>query len=187
MNKILAVFILISLLSSCTPSDIGIIGGADGPTEIILGKGTDELEAIKMVNIEGELYYETGEDNETAGRCGTMDGSLHKAVGAYEIPKNHGEANFKSYSGYQLGFGEGLIEIPIDDDWEIFKRLDTNSDVLKYKYCYVLEGRLNNAKADSEFLVLANEMNITFSDAAYRMLGSDTAKMKDIYVLPIID
>lgn len=59
--------------------------------------------------------------------------------------------------------------------------------MLKYKYCYVLEGRLPNAADDSEYLVLANDMDITFEEAAYKMLGSDTTKAKDIYVLPIAD
>ena len=80
---------------------------------------------------------------------------------------------------------ENTIEIPIEDDWEIFEKIDTNSDVLKYKYCYILEGTLPNAAEDSEYLVLANDMDVTFEEAAYKLLGSDTAAAKDIYVLPI--
>lgn len=68
-----------------------------------------------------------------------------------------------------------------------FEKIDTNADVSKYRYCYVLEGKLPNAADDSEYLVLANDMDITFEEAAYKILGSDLTKMKDIYVIPIVD
>lgn len=40
---------------------------------------------------------------------------------------------------------------------------------------------------ESRFLVLANSMDVTFEEAAYKMFSADTTKMKDIYVLPIVD
>lgn len=46
---------------------------------------------------------------------------------------------------------------------------------------------MTKAQGISNFLVLSNTMDITFENAAYRLFGSDTSKMKDIYVLPIVD
>lgn len=183
MKKVITISILAicALISSCGDKDTDIAGGDDK-----ISKMTADIEAVRMVNIDGYLYYETDNDSELQARCGVMDGSFTKTVGELEIPKNHGEANFSNVQGYQIGMTENTIEIPIDD-WEVFKKVDTKSDVLKYKYCYLVEGTLPNAKDDSEFLVLADSLDITFEDAAYKMFGSNSEKMKDIYVLPIVD
>lgn len=192
MKRVLFISVILTalLFSACgSKNSIGIIGGADGPTSVVVsGKDKNavyEKEPVRMVKIDGSLYYETDEDSELEARCGTLDGNLVKGAEGYEIPQNDGEANFTDSSGYQIGMRENTIEIPIDDDWEIFEKIDTNSDVLKYKYCYILEGTLPNAAEDSEYLVLANDMDVTFEEAAYKLLGSDTAAAKDIYVLPI--
>ncbi len=187
-----AICIIALALSGCNAAMRGIIGGADGPTAVFVTKGkkhkTDyEKDSVKMVRIGGALYYETGEDSDVEGRCGNMDGSFKKSVGKYEIPQNDNESNFDDAEAYQIGSKENTIEILIDDDWEIFAKIDTNSDVLKYKYCYELEGELPNAESESKYLVLANDEDITFDDAAYMLLGSDMTKMKDIYVLPLAE
>ncbi len=187
---IFAVCLITLALSACNSANVGVIGGADGPTAVYVrkNKGTDyEKDSIKMVRIDGALYYETGRESKSAGKCGTADGSFKKTVGKYEIPQKDNESNFNDANSYQLGFEENTIEICIDDDWEIFKKIDSNSDVLKYKYCCELEGEMPNAAEESTFLVLANEKNITFDDAAYVMFGSNMNSMKDIYVLPLVD
>lgn len=187
-------FILSALsLSACSDSkSIGIIGGSDGPTKIITdsNKGNKliyEKDSVKMVRINGSLYYETDEESEADVHSTVTDGSLQKTADRFEIPKNDGGANFSGSKGYRNGTAENTVEIFIGDDWEIFKKIDTDADVLKYKYCYILDGTAPNAQNDSEFLVLANETDITFEDALYKISGSDTAKMKDIYVLPVLD
>ena len=192
MKRVLFISVILTalLLSACgSKKSIGIIGGADGPTGIaVSGKDKNavyEKESVRMVKIDGFLYYETDEDSELEARCGTLDGNLVKGAERYEIPQNDGEANFTDSKGYQIGMRENTIEVPIDDDWVIFQKIDTNSDILKYQYCYILEGTLPNAAEDSEYLVLANDMDVTFEEAAYKILGSDMAAAKDIYVLPI--
>lgn len=189
-----AICILALVLSGCHSATVGIIGGSDGPTAIYINKNKDkhnktdyEKDSVKMVRINGELYYETGEDFEVEMSRGTPDGNFKKTVGKYEIPQNDNESNFNDANAYQIGMQENTIEVLIDDDWEIFAKIDSNSDVLKYKYCYELEGELPNAKSESKYLVFANEENITFDDASYMLFGSDATKMKDIYVLPIND
>lgn len=194
MKKIVLFVMLAAIvLCGCANINVSIIGGADGPTNINITKNKGnkneeeyEKDDIKMVRIDGALYYETGEENDAA-RCGVADGSFKKAAGKYEVPRNDGESNFGGANSYQIGESENTMEIPIDDDWEIFRKIETNADVLNYKYCYTLEGRLPNAESDSEFLVLSNEKDTTFSDAAYILFGADMSKRKDIYVLVIDD
>ncbi len=182
-SVVLTIVLCCLFLTACAGRSVGIIGGADGPTDIIVNDGRTQSrkETVKMVNVDGDLYYETGEDNDIEGRCGVLDGNFTKTVDGFEIPKNAGEANFRA-EGYQVGMTKDTIEIPIDDDCEIFKKLDTEQDVLKYKYCYILEGN-----RDSEVLVLADTMDITFEEAMNNLTSSDSATKKDIYVQPIID
>lgn len=186
------VLVMCLMMIACEDnSSVGVIGGADGPTSITVGKGDNKkntkIEPIRMANIDGELYYEIDEDSEIEARCGVLDGNFENTVDRYEIPKNSGEVNFLGAEGYQLGMIANTIEVPLGDDWEIFKKIDTNRDVLKYKYCYVVEGILPNAKDDSDFMVLADTLDITFEEASYQIFGSNSDQMKDIYVLPIVD
>ena len=188
----LAVILSTLFVSAChNNTDMGIIGGADGPTNLIVHNQNDKIisekEPIRMVKINGTLYYETGEKSEVEARCGTLDGSFQKAADRFEIPQNQNESNFSGSKGWQTGAAENQIEIQISDDWKIFKKLDTNAEVLSYQYSYILGGTLPNAMDKSRFLVLANSMDVTFEEAAYKMFGADTTKMKDIYVLPIVD
>lgn len=111
-----------------------------------------------------------------------MDGALAKTAGEFEVPKGDDECNFSGPTGYQTGIEAGTIEIEENGSWTFFKEISTDSNVLKYKYAFLLSGRMPNAASDSTFLVLSNDISVTFDDAAYQLLGSDTTKMKDIYV-----
>ena len=192
MKNLIVLIIFSFLFSGCTnKSDIGVIGGADGPTEIIVSEANKVKEYVKkeemrIVKLNDSLYYEVDEDNENITQHKFV-GELKKTADRFEIPQNNGECNFKDGSTWRNGVSNDTIEVFIDDDWEIFAKIDTNTDIFKYKYCYVVEGILPNARDDSEFLVLANDLNVTFEDASYKMLGADMQKMKDIYVLPIVD
>ena len=44
---------------------------------------------------------------------------------------------------------------------------------------------MNNAAAESEFIVLSDDKSVTFDDAAYVLFGSDMRKKKDIYVISL--
>lgn len=185
---LLLISVIVLALSACQSVSIGIIGGSDGSADIVVSdKDGYEKDSVRMVRINGALYYESGEDNDNSARCGNMDGSFKRTAGKFEVPQNDNGSNFDDASSYQLGAAENTIEILIDDDWEIFAKIDSSTDVLKYKYCFELEGELPNAHDDSKFLVLSDEKDVTFADAAYVLLGSDMSKMKDIYVLPIND
>ncbi|MDD6736234.1 MAG: hypothetical protein PUE13_07995 [Clostridiales bacterium] len=183
---IIAALAICTVLSGCQAS----IGGENKPinNKIQTGeyKGRAEKDSVRMVRINGALYYEASEDIDRNGNDGAMDGSFTKGVDRFMVPQKDNESNFSGADSYRIG-SENTILIPMGDEYEIFRKIDTNSNVTEYKYCFILEGRTPNAADDTELLVLANEENITFEDASNVLLSSDTAKMKDLYVLPIDD
>ncbi|MBQ7985722.1 MAG: hypothetical protein IJ304_00445 [Clostridia bacterium] len=183
MKKVFILTILSCLLlSSCTDSDIGIIGGADGPTSIyVKGQFGEQYEKkpVRMFNIDGELYYDSGLVSETDTRCGVMDGSVKKTVAEGEVPLKSGEANFDA-DGYQHATNI-TKEVCIDGEWVIFKKFKSeisngNGEV---KYGFYIKGHLNNAAIDSELIVLTDNKDITFSQVYEPMLSSQFDAGKD--------
>ena len=196
MKKIYALLcsvIIIAAMTGCDATSIGMIGGSDGPTDVIVNSGKEskyrsEKEPVKVVKVGGFLYYETGEDNDISGRCGTLDGHFTKAAEKYEIPQNDNESNFDlkdpDYSGYQVGMSEDTIEIPIGNDWEIFKKLnDPEKDLSQYKYIMKVEGETEYSFGDAEYIVLTNDLNITANDIAKSYLSSQSTDALDIYIV----
>lgn len=185
--------VIIAAMTGCDTISIGMIGGSDGPTDVIVSSGKEskyrsEKEPVKVVKVGGFLYYDTGEDNDISGRCGTLDGHFTKAVEKYEIPQNDNESNFAlkdpGYSGYQIGMTEDTIEIPIEDDWEVFKKLyDPEKDLSQYKYIMKVEGETEYSFGDAEYIVLTNDLNITANDIAKSYLSSQSADVLDIYIV----
>lgn len=185
--------VIIAAMTGCDTISIGMIGGSDGPTDVIVSSGKElkyrsEKDPVKVVKVGGFLYYETGEDNDISGRCGTLDGHFTKAAEKYEIPQNENESNFAlknpGYSGYQIGMTEDTIEIPIEDDWEIFKKLyDSEKDLSQYKYIMKVEGETEYSFGDAEYIVLTNDLNITANDIAKSYLSSQSADVLDIYIV----
>lgn len=54
MRKRFVIVLALLCLTGCVPSaDIGVIGGADGPTEIVVGAKTDTAELTEMPEIPG--------------------------------------------------------------------------------------------------------------------------------------
>lgn len=183
MKRILILSLLMCnlLLAACNDASVGVIGGADGPTKIIVGENTGEVKGqfgeqlekkeIRMFNVDGELYYDSGLVSENTPRCGTMEGELKKTVKENEIPLNSGEANF-DVDGYQSATGT-TKEVNIDGKWLIFKKYDLYDRTLGgLKYCYYIKGHLNNAAVDSEMIVLSDYANVTFNDIHDSLLSS---------------
>ena len=169
------------LLTACNNASIGIIGGADGPTAIIVGENNGtvkgqfgeqlEKKPVRMFNVDGDLYYDSGIVSEMTPRCGTMDGNLKKTVNENEIPLKSGEANFE-IEGYQSATSI-TKEVNIDGEWVIFKKYDLYDNKLDgLKYCHYIKGHLNNAAVDSEIIVLSEKKEITFNDVYEPLLSS---------------
>ncbi len=185
MKRMLIISLLLYslLLTACNNASIGVIGGADGPTSIyvsgdthkIKGQFGEQLEKkpVRMINIDGELYYDSGLVSDTVPRCGTLDGELKKTVKENEIPLKSGAANFAA-EGYQNATGI-TKEVNIGGEWVIFKKYDTYGRMLEgLKYCYYIKGHLNNAALDSEIIVLSEDEDITFNDVYEPLLSSQS-------------
>lgn len=186
MKKSLFIVISLVLLLAFTgcDKDIQIIGGADGPTSIIVSEKKD-IYPVRMINVDGELYYDSGIFSDLSSRCGTLDGLLKTTVGEYEIPKNSYEANFKSDKADYFGFQnitDMTKEIPLDNGWTIFKKIDNYDG--NYKYAFKIKGRHPNAQAVSEYLVLANDLDITFKDITKHLFSStdDRLDIKLVFI-----
>lgn len=179
----LAIVIAMSMVG-CQARSIGIIGGQGRYNK----QYKSEREPVKAVMLDGSIYFETGEDNDMQGRCGTLDGNFTKTVDKWELPKRDNEANFelrnKNYCGYQMGIIEGTIEVPIGDDWEIFKKInEPEKDLTQYKYIFKVEGPTQYQHGDSEYVILANDLNISANDVAKSMFSSSSDDYIDIYIL----
>lgn len=85
MKKSLFIVISLVLLLAFTgcDKDIQIIGGADGPTSIIVSEKKD-IYPVRMINVDDELYYDSGIFSDLSSRCGTLDGLLKTTVGEYK-------------------------------------------------------------------------------------------------------
>ena len=183
MKRIISLSLIMCslLLTACNDASIGVIGGADGPTAIFVGENNGtvkgqfgeqlEKKPVRMFNVDGDLYYDSGLVSENTPRCGTMDGNLKKTVAENEIPLKAGEANF-DVEGYRHATSI-TKEVDIDGEWVIFKKYDLYDDTLDgLKYCYYIKGHLNNAAVDSEIIVLSEKEEITFNDVYEPLLSS---------------
>ena len=181
-NFMLTLTLCCLLLAACRDASVGIIGGADGPTAIFVSeshetvKGTFgeqyEKKPIRMMKIDGDLYYDTGRISNMVPRCGTLDGNLKKTMELGQMPQNNGEANFEA-EGYQR-VTSITKEVPINGQWVIFKKFDgvLDSGIGAPLYGFYIKGHLNNAAIDSELVVLTDNTEITFSDVYAPLLSS---------------
>lgn len=192
MKRIILPILLLCCLTLASCKDdatIGIIGGADGPTAILISDGKDnnvrmtfgeqyEKTTIRMFNVDGELYYDSGLVSDMTPRCGTLDGNLKKGVEENEIPHKSGEANFVA-DGYQ-SITSITKEVNIDGEWVIFRKYkNLPEDIDELKYCYYIKGHLNNAAIDSEIVVLTDSEDVTFNDVYEPLLSSQAPIGKD--------
>lgn len=190
MRKIIFISILAGsmLLTACTQTEnVGVIGGADGPTAIYTSDGKNEItekKPVRMIRVDGELYYDSGKVSDITGRCGNLDGSLTKTTEEYEIPQNDGGCNFDGADGYQLTDNENTKEIPFGSEWLIFRKIsDSEKDLTGYKYCFYVKGTMPNAAKESEYIVLANDMDLDFEKVTKSFYSSNSADSLDIYMV----
>lgn len=180
---------LLLFCTACRDTSVGIIGGADGPTAIFVSESHEtikgsfgeqyEKKPMRMMKIDGDLYYDTGFVSDMIPRCGTLDGNLKKTAELGIVPQKDGEANFEA-EGYQ-STSSITKEVPIDGQWVIFKKFDgvLGSGIGAPIYGFYIKGRLNNAAIESELAVLTDHIDITFSDVYEPMLSSQYDAGKD--------
>ena len=183
MKKIIFLLILCLLLSGC--SDLKDTNGGFGKNPYTAA--SSERFPVRMLRIDGELYYDTGAISDNTPRCGTLDGSLLNGAGEYEIPQKDNQSNFgpthTTYFGYQAGFDKYTVEVPIDG-WAIFRKItDPDFDENKYKYCVLLKGTFPNAAKPTEIIVLSNDKDVNFDRIAKSMFSSQSTDYFDRYLI----
>ncbi len=179
MKKIIAIFcaFICLFLSGCT-GNVATERSTDmkEATEIVKGAFGEQYvkKPLRMLNIDGELYYDSGLVSDTKARCGVMDWKLDKTVEIGEVPKESGTANF-TCEGCQFAT-KITCEVLVDGEWLIFKKFQNQVGETKnlsaFPYCFYIKGRMNNAAIDTELAVLTDDAEITFSDVFEPLLSS---------------
>ncbi len=169
MKRNLWVFLIMCtvFLGGCVyTANIGVIGGADGPTTIYVKNEAGETvkKPLRMIRADGKLYYDSGRVSEMVPRCGTLDGNLKQVGAEFEIPKIDNTCNFAGAEGYQ-NVTSITKEVPIDGEWVIFKLFDDPAlDMDVFRYCFHLKGKSPNAENAHEIVVLTEDINYDFEE-----------------------
>ncbi len=179
MKRMIAIVISVVclILTGCNPVQQPTIRLQDvEQPEPIYGKYGEQYQkkTLRMLNLDGELYYDTGLVSDTEARCGVMDWRLVKTAEIGEVPKESGTANF-TCEGCQFATTI-TCEVLVDGEWQIFKKFENQvgeaKNLVAFPYCFYIKGRLNNAAIDSEIAVLTDDPDITFSDVFEPLLSS---------------
>ncbi len=118
---------------------------------------------IKLIRTDGKLYYDTGENSRMTPRCGTLDGNIRNVCDEYKVPQKDNEANFGGDGSDYYGSGwqnmtDNTKEVPTQDGWRIFKRVDMDSI-----FVYELKSCMRVVGDDFEEIILSSS-EITFDD-----------------------
>ncbi len=173
MKKLLIFLcVAVMLLTSCG-QDVGIIGGADGPTKIYVADGS-EVDTLKMVRIDGNLYYETGRDSDAMYTIGRVSGDILDRTDGSSIPQNESETNFPAYA--YIIVDEETVALLEGDDCEEFKKLPDSVDASKYSYALKVEV---DSLVDKEYRILANAPYVTKAEIEEAEKGNNDS----IYII----
>lgn len=75
---------------------------------------------IPMVMVDDVLYLDTGYEKEANKRPDTFEGVINSEVDRREKPMVNDQSNFGTGYGYRYGTTEGIIEIYMNDKWQVF-------------------------------------------------------------------
>lgn len=81
---------------------------------------TAKWDRIPMVMVDDVLYMATGYEKEDVERRDKFDGEITSEVDGSEQPTVNDQSNFGTGYGYQFSETEGIIEIYINDKWQVF-------------------------------------------------------------------
>ena len=144
-----------------------------------------EWEYPRLIRVNGYLFYDCAEIS-TELRCGMMDGTIDSVCDG-DIPSEDNQSNFGS--GYNYQYGADTIEVSIDDEWHIFKKIDYDEWNILPEYVY--SGNDPNVRAITEYLLANNyhyEMKAAVAIPAFFIFmeevdenNADTAKVYGNY------
>ena len=78
-------------------------------------------ENTRMIKVNDLLYYDTLEENNILGRCGTGMEKILYSVEKNEIPTQNYESNFGANYDFMAGMKENTIEVFIEGNWIVFE------------------------------------------------------------------
>lgn len=78
---------------------------------------------LRLIRIDGKLYYDTGELSKIEARCGNMDGIITSHIDSEYIPIENNQSNFEGDYSYQYSI-HGTIDVVIDGEWITFKPIN---------------------------------------------------------------
>jgi len=160
---ILTLLCLLLVISACNNTN-DEISGHEGITVSSFENGENVKKPIRMIKVDGKLYYDSGKVSAMTPRCGTLDGNLKQVGAEHEIPKKDNECNFDGAEGYQNATSI-TKEVPINGEWVIFKLFDDPElDMNVFKYCFYLKGKSLNAEKETEIVVLTEDINYNFDE-----------------------
>lgn len=81
-----------------------------------------QKEYSKLIQVNGKLYSNSGEESTVTGRCGNIDGKINSNVNIDEIPVQDNQSNFDGEYEYQYG-AENTIEVKINGKWFVFREV----------------------------------------------------------------
>ena len=81
---------------------------------------TEKWDLIPMVMVDDALYLDTGYAKEADKRPDTFEGMINLEVDRREKPTVNDQSNFGTGYGYRYGKAEGMIEIYMNDKWQVF-------------------------------------------------------------------
>ncbi len=95
MRKILIILMCCFLLCGCENSTKQMPDPAAKTTSVVGEFGVQlEKKPLRMLNIDGTLYYDTNLLSDTKVKCGVMDCALRQTVELGQVPTEPGTANF---------------------------------------------------------------------------------------------
>ena len=80
----------------------------------------EKQDMIPMVMVNDVIYLYTGHDREVEERRDAFDGEITSEVDGSEKPTANDQSNFGTGYGYQYGPIEGMIDIYMNDKWQVF-------------------------------------------------------------------
>lgn len=81
---------------------------------------SEKWDLIPMVMVDDALYLDTGYAREADKRPDTFEGMINLEVDRREKPTVNDQSNFGTGYGYRYGKAEGMIEIYMNDKWQVF-------------------------------------------------------------------
>lgn len=115
-NKLCSIICLCSFVSIM----LCACGRNEDVTDISDGLQSENDWNTKMVMVDDMIYLDTGYEKEADKRPDTFEGVINSEVDRREKPTVNDQSNFGTGYGFRYGQTEGIIEVYMNDKWQVF-------------------------------------------------------------------